>query len=190
MNKFVMAVMFVLALAFGVSAQTISNDVRLSAGISNVENSTRFNGTVEVRKSLNDRFGVVGTGTVVTDGQTATVVGQPVLRFSPVEHVFVGGGVQVGKAQHQDAFVNPVLQGGVNFSIDRFNFEPYVQLETPDLASHNTARTLSGNVSVKYAVNGKFGLLGTGAVRATRLDNDFFNGSVERVVTGGVYINF
>ena len=190
MSKFILMLVFVLATCFEVNAQTITNDVRLSAGVSNVNNRTLFTGGAEVRKAFNDKFGLVDTLSTVTDSDFTLVQNQAVVRFSPIEHVFVAGGVNVGKVQGSDPFVSPVIQGGANFDLGRINIEPFVQLETPDLASDNPARTLSGNLTAKLRITDTFGLVGTGALRATRADNDFFHGNAERVVTGGIYFNF
>jgi hypothetical protein len=133
---------------------------------------------------------LVNTLSTVTDGDTALVQNQAVIRFAPVDNFFVAGGAVVGKQQGFDPFVAPVLQAGANFDISRLNIEPFVQLETPDLASDNPVRTLSGNLTVKLRITDSFGLVGNGSLRASRINNDFFEGAVTKVATGGVYFNF
>src|SRR5687768_10511544 len=191
MKKVLFSFLLMLFMAFTINAQAISNDVRVSAGVVDTEGQTLFTANAEIRKSLgSNRFGLVNTLSTVTDGDTALVQNQAVVRFAPVKNFFAAGGISVGKFQGTDPFVTPVVQAGANFDISRFNIEPFVQLETPDLASDNPSRTLSGNLTVKLRITDRFGLVGNGALRATRINNDFFEGAVTKVATGGVYFTF
>jgi hypothetical protein len=194
MKKLMLGFLVALFMVLGVinaNAQAISNDVRVSAGVVSVEDQTLFTGSAEVRKSFNERFGLVNTLSTVTDGDFTLVENRAVIRFAPTDNFFVAGGINVGKLQGSDPFVNPTIQAGANFNLgSRINLEPFVQLETPDLASDNPQRTLSGNLTAKLRITNSFGLVGNGSLRATRTTNEFFEGGTTKVVSGGVYFTF
>jgi hypothetical protein len=194
MKKFVLVLAFIFALlgvgVINANAQAISNDFRLTAGVVNVENQTLFTGNAEVRKGFNDKFGLVNTVTTITDNDFTLVQNQAIVRFAPVKNVFVAGGINVGKIQGFDPFIAPVVQAGLNFDLGRVNIEPFVALQTPDLASDNPNRSLSGNLTAKLRVTKSFGLVGNASVSSTKPDNDFFEGAAIRTVTGGVYFSF
>lgn len=195
-NLLFLVVMLMTLLTVGtipVSAQTINDEVRVSAGVTRVEQSDTFTGRGELRKALSQRFGFNDIAFVTTNGDDTLLRNAALIRFSPVEHVFVAGGIGVGKFTDSDVFVNPVVQTGVNFSLGRVNFEPFVQLETPDLASDSNVRSLSANVNVKVGVNERFGLFGQASARSSRLDNRFFTesfSSLEKTATVGVYFTW
>lgn len=190
MKNFVLAVIMVLATVFGVSAQT-SDEVRISAGATNVAYQTAFTGNVEIRKSLNETFEYDNTLALTTDGDNHLVSNQGMVRGFIGDNFFVGAGLTLGKATGSDTFLNPAVRAGVQFNVGKVNFEPYVQVDTPDLLSDNPARSLSGAVTAKLPVSNNFGILGNVGVRSTRLRNeDLFEGAVERFATGGVYFRF
>ena len=192
---FALVLTLILVVFIGVvaEAQTINNEVRVSAGVHDVEDVTVFHGRAELRKKLSERFAFNDVGSITTDGDTNLFHNAALIRFAPVEHVFVAGGIGVGKLTDADTFVNPTAQLGANFSFSRVNFEPFVQLETPDLASDNNVRSLSANLNVKIAVTESFGFIGTGQLKSSRTDNRFFNerfAALEKTATGGVYFSF
>lgn len=170
--------------------QTLSDEVRVTAGVTRVIDETVFTASGEVRKTLGSRVGLVNTFSFTKDSDVTLLGNISTVRFVPVRHVFVAGGVGFGKLTGSDVFVNPVVQAGGNFSVSRVNFEPYVQLETPDLASDSSVRTLSANLNVKVSVTDKFGFLGTGSLRSSRVDNSFFEGNLQKTATAGVYWRF
>jgi len=192
MKKFVLSALLVLVSAFGaVNAQT--NDVRLSAGATNINSVTTFTGSAEVRKTVAGNFQVSDALSLTTDGDTNLVENKGVVRGyfgTESARVFAGGGLNVGKLTNRDAFLNPVLQAGINFDIAKINIEPYVELQTPDLLSNSRARSLAVALTGKVNLSDSFGILATGGVRSTRLDNDFFTGRNERFLTGGLFFNF
>lgn len=189
----VMLMTFTFVGAVNVPAQTINDEVRVSAGAVRIEDSDTFTVRGELRKAVSDRIGFNDIGSVTTNGDITLFRNAALLRFEPVEHVFVAGGIGVGKLTDTDTFVNPVVQAGANFSFSRVNFEPFVQLETPDLASDSNVRSLSANLNVKVGVTEQFGLFGQASARSSRLDNKFFTesfSSLEKTATIGVYFNW
>lgn len=175
-----------------VSAQ--SNTIEVTAGASNVANETAFTSAVEYKRQLNDRFQFKDTVSFSrVDSDRQAMANRSILRAFLTDNIFVGGGVTVGKAKFQDVVLNPTVEAGVLFNVDRFSIEPRVQLDTPDLLSDNSARSLGAQLKAKVRLTDNFGLVGVGGVRSTRFDNRFFTEGLEnsqKFALGGVYFTF
>lgn len=192
MFKKVFAILaLMVAIPVGVAAQ---NSVEVSAGASNVANETAVTASVEYQRDINSRFQFEDTVSFARlDSDRQAVANRGILRAFLTDNIFVGGGVTVGKAKSQDVVLNPTIEAGVLFNIDRVSLEPRVQLDTPDLLSDSNARSLSAQLKMRVRVNDRFGFVGNGGVRSTRFDNRFFNEGFEnaqKFASGGVYFTF
>jgi hypothetical protein len=191
----VLLMVFVIGLISSPGYAQTTDDVRITAGVSNINHVNTFTGNVEVRKAINERFEFDNTLSMATDGDVTLVQNQGLVKAFLTENVFVAGGLTVGKANistspFTDLFLYPSVRAGVNFDVGVVNLEPYAELNTPDLLSDNPARSLAVALTAKTDVTDNFGVLATGGVRSTRADNEFFRGRSERFIQGGVFFRF
>lgn len=193
-NTFLSLLMLVaLVFAFGagapaVKAQSVGDSVSVQAGVLHLDANTSLNegnvlaGKVEVLKTLGGSKLVFDNTFYVVDnegsGSGQVVSNQALLRGYVGSNFFLAGGATVGKPFNggfgSDTFLNPSLQTGVTFDVgSRLQFEPYVQLDTPDLLSDNPARALSANLTTNIKANKSVAFTFDVGITQVRSDNSF-----------------
>jgi len=207
-NTFLSLLMLVaLVLSFGAvapatQAQAVVDNVSVEAGIVHVgAKSNVASGAIEVQKTLGTPKLLLDSTFTFSDNEgtgTGQVVGnQTVLRGYLSEFVFVAGGATVGKTVNvsfdTELFLNPTIQAGATLPVgSRLTFEPYAQLDTPDLLSDNKLRSLTLNLNTSIAVNDRFGFTADVGITNTRADYRFFKQGGQNIpyAYGGVYFTF
>jgi hypothetical protein len=199
-----MALVMVLVTFAAVHGQTqfvnpnVQSNVTIEAGVSNDEGVNSFEGSLEIQKTLGSRFMLDNT-IELSNGEETVVGNRALLRFYPHKNLFVAGGARVFRTINvderrfdNDTALTPSFQLGLTLNAnERLQFEPYIQVDSPDLLSNDPSRTLLGNVTVSYQLASNFGLVGDVGVGQTRIDNGFFqNGRAFKYAVGGVYFTF
>lgn len=204
MRTFVLVVTLVLLTAFlpVASAQSVKDNVSVSAGVVRpTEGNVVAAGAFEVQKTLGtEQF--LFDNTLILSDNVGNSTGQHIANTALVrgyigKNFFVAGGASFGSAVNtglnEDMFLNPTVQTGVTFEVgQRLQFEPYVQLDTPDVLSNNPTRALTANLTTKVAVNESYGFIFDTGISQVRADNRFLKSGGQNVpfALGGMYFRF
>jgi hypothetical protein len=205
MKKLFLVIMLVLGLfAFSgeVNAQAVSDNVSVQAGVGHVASGTNVAaGRIELTKVLTPKLVFDNTLTLtdnVGSNSGQVLANQALLRGYIGDKFFVAGGVNFGSlinnGLNNDVFLNPSVQAGVTLPVGKgFVFEPYVQLDTPELLNDGNVKSLSANLTTRYSVNESFGLVVDAGVTQSRTNYKFLSSGELRNIPyafGGVYFNF
>ncbi len=217
MKKFFGALVLVLASVLGAYAQT---DVRVSAGISSVNDVNGYLQQAEVRQSFASRFefkdtasysynksksvveipnGKSGSFLVIKKSSANSFSNDAVLKARLVNfssgNLYVGGGARVTKVENIDTALNPSVLVGASFDVTpKVNIEPEVEFNTPDVLSASNVRAatvrLTGTVELIRNSRYSSGIVVAGQLVSVRPDNKFFTGGIDRSLTGGLFVRF
>lgn len=172
----------------------VADNVSVMGGIGGGAGENSFEGSFEIQKTLGRRF--LLDNTIELSNASQTVVGdRAILRGYLTPNVFVGAGARVSNTLNvqDDLVLQPNFQAGLTLNAtDKLQFEPYVQLETPDVLSANLQRSLGAAMVVSYSVNSKFGFTGEAGLTQYRNDNRFFDNGGANFYYGtvGLFFNF
>jgi hypothetical protein len=194
---FVMVVALMMTFSFTAFPQNVPDNVSFRGGV-NAERENSFVGSIEIQKVLTPKLMLDNT-IDLSNGAETVLSNRALLRGYIGDNFFVAGGVNIGRTINvnkrrfdSDTFINPSVQTGVTFNVtENLQFEPYVQIDTPDVLSDNSTRTLTGVLSVNYRLNKRLGLTGDAGIGQSRQDNGFLqNGRAFRYGQAGFFVNF